>query len=316
MKTSLIRPSRFAAPFLACLLASTAWNQSWGDVLNIGGGLLRIGIGPTKVGKSLVADMQQRGKAIELGRVTEALDGQYTSAFTRTHKFDVIARTDLVDTLDEGDLPSTTVVDPKTAAKMGKVKGLQYIVVISVDGFLDERTEMTALGITSIKRRVQLSCVAKIYDCSTASTLASPNFQSELVDTTDVNKGVSGDKGERLDTLMVDIARQTAEKAALCVADVLLPAKIMLVDGATFTINRGEGLGMKVEEVWDLYGPAKDVADPDTGKIIKIKGKKIGSVKITTVDAETSQGELVAPAGGTVPVGSVLSRPPSSSAKQ
>ena len=317
MRRSLSKTSRFAVPFLACLLASTAWDQSWGESISIGAGLLRIGIGPTKVGKSLVADMQQRGKTMEMGRVTEALDGQYTSAFTRTHKFDVIARTDLQTILDDEQGLPGSVVDPATAAKKGKIKGLQYMVVISVDSFLDERTALdaAAAGITRIKRRVQLSCVASIFDCSTGSTLESPNFQSELVDTTDVIKGVSGDKGERLDDLMVKIARQTAEMAALRVADVLLPAKVLLVDGATFTINRGEGLGMRVDDVWDLYGPTKDVADPDNGKLIKIKGRKIGSVKITTVDAETSQGELVGSAGGTVSVGCVLTRP-ASPAKQ
>ena len=313
MKTSLIRTSRFAAPFLACLLAGTAWDQSRGD-------LLRIGIGPTKVGKSLAADMQRRGKTIEMGRVTEALDGQYTSAFTKTHKFEVIARTDLQTILDEEQgLPAGSVVDPATAAQKGKIKGLQYMVVISVDGFLDERTELdaAAAGLKSIKgRRVQLSCVANIFDCSTGAALESPNFQSEVRDTTDVRNSESDNQGERLDELMVKIARQTAEKAALRVADVLFPAKVMLVDGTTLTINRGEDLGLKVDDVWDLYGPAKEVADPDTGKLTKIKGKKIGSVKITTVDAETSQGELVGAAGVEVPVGCVLTRPLASSARR
>jgi len=306
MKTSFLKTWRFTVPLLVCLLTSAASGQT-----PTPGQKLRIGIGATKVGKSLVEDMQRRGKTIEMGRVTEALDAQYTSAFTRTGKFDVIARSELTNVLEETQLPGT-IVDPATAAKKGKIKGLQYTVVISVDSFLDEATklDMPALGIQSIKRRLQLSCVANIYDCSTGSVLESPNFQSELVDTTDVVKDESGNKGERLDDVMVKMARQTAELAAVRVADVLLPAKILRVgaDGKTVTINRGNGLGMRVGDVWEVYGPTEEILDPDTGEKIKTKGPKLGLVKITTADPKSSQGEVISGSG--IQALSVLSRPP------
>ena len=297
---------------VACILAGTAWDKTAAQPL-------RLGIGPTKIGKSLAEDMQRRGKTIEMGRVTEALDGQFTSAFVGIGKFTVIARTDLQTLLDrEQGLPAGAVVDPETAAKSGKIKGLQNMVVISVDSFLDEQTKMSspALGVESIKRRLQLSCVANIYDCSTGEISASPNFQSELVDTTDVLQSESGNKGDRLDELMVKVARLAAEKAAHRVTDVLYPAKIMDVEGATLTINRGESLGIKTEQMWDLYGPSKEVRDPDTGKVKKIKGKKIGSVRIKSVDADSAQGELVGPAASPVAVGCVLTLPTEASPKQ
>ena len=306
MKFSFVKSSRIAAPLLACVLAGAGIEQTSAQ-------LLRLGIGPTKVGKSLADDMQRRGKTIEMGRVTEALDGQFTSAFVGTAKFEVIARTDLQSLLDrEQGLPVGTVVDPETAAQSGKIKGLEDMVVISVDSFLDSMDKLDATsgyGVQVLKRRVQLSCVAKIYDCSTGKVLASPTFQREKTFPVPIQKNETS-SGERTDELLIKMAREMAELMANRTVDILLPAKIVDIDadGKTLTINRGDGGGMKAGQVWDLYGPTKEVPDPDTGKKMKIKGKKLGQVRITTVDAETSQGELIAGAG--VQVFSVLTRPP------
>ena len=58
-------------------------------------------------------------------------------------------------------------------------------------------------------------------------------------------------------------------------------------------------------------GPTQEDTDPDTGKVIKTKGDRIGTVRITTVDAESSQGELIELVPGTAAAkGCVLSRPP------
>ena len=294
---------------LVALLAGAPWNHSSAD-------LLRVGIGPTKVGKSLTDDMQRRGKTTEMGRVTEALDAQFTSAFTQTRKFEVIARTDLQTLLDrEQGLPVGTVIDPETAAATGKIKGLQYMVIISVDSFLDttEKLDVTAnLGVRMIKRRVQLSCVATINDCSTGKLLDAPTFQFEKTFPVPIQQNETS-SGERTDELLIKIVREMAESMANRVVDVLLPPKILRVgaNGKTLTINRGDGGGMKVDDSWELYGPTQEDTDPDTGKVIKTKGDRIGTVRITTVDAESSQGELIELVPGTAAAkGCVLSRPP------
>lgn len=298
MTTHLTSTSTWLAALLVGVVATTTLAQP-----------LRVGIGPTKVGKSLADDMKARGKMIEMGRVTEALDSHFTSAFTQTRKFEIVARTDLQDLVDrELGLPAGTVVDPETAAQSGKIKGLQDMVVISIDSFLDSRDvlDSPSLGIRSVKRRIQLSCQAKIYDCSSGTVLDALNVQHQLVDTIDIGKNEST-SGERLDELMPKMAREMAEMIANRVVDVLYPLKVLDVDGKTVTLNRGDGAGLQAGQLWDVYGPGKVIVDEDTGKKIRTKGKKLGQVRITTVDPESAQGEIVS--GTDVVAKSVLSRP-------
>jgi hypothetical protein len=62
-----------------------------------------------------------------------------------------------------------------------------------------------------------------------------------------------------------------------------------------------------VGEVWTVYGPSRSITDPDTGTVIKRKGKLLGRIKITTVDPDSSQGEIIEGEG--IAVGAILNRP-------
>jgi hypothetical protein len=106
---------------------------------------------------------------------------------------------------------------------------------------------------------------------------------------------------------MPALAREMAEKVALRVVDVAFPVKVIDVEEKTVTLNRGDGGGIKVGEVWSVFGPAKSITDPDTGAVIKRKGRLMGKIKITSVDADSSQGDVVEGEG--IAVGAILSRP-------
>jgi hypothetical protein len=72
---------------------------------------------------------------------------------------------------------------------------------------------------------------------------------------------------------------------------VLFPAKIIDVDNTTITINRGEGFFAQ-GDVITLFSPGKTVTDPDTGEKITIKGRAIGTARITFVEPTNAQAEL------------------------
>lgn len=183
----------------------------------------RVGIGPTAVGKSLAEDLQARGQTIALGRVTETLDRHLAGCLLQNRQFEGVTRAGLRDLVNRQlGLPAGTVLDPEAAAQSGHLKGLQQMVVISVDSFLDSREvlDSPSLGMRSFKRRLQMSCQAKIFDCASGQILDAPVVRHELVDTTDAARNESA-SGERLDELLPQMGREMAERIAPRVIEVL-----------------------------------------------------------------------------------------------
>jgi len=286
-----------AALGLLCALPASAQKK---EVLAIGK------IEPTK---ALAEDMQRKNRTIEMRRVIEAMDSHLISALAQTRKFTLVGRSDLADLLKEQDLGDSGIVDAESAAEKGKVKGAKFRLVTTVDSFLEENVEQVfaATGRKGTKRRFQLSAQAKVYDASTGELLEAPNVQIEKVDTIIVNDGGPVSDAKRTDDLMPALAREMAEKVAHRVVDVAFPVKVIDVEDKTVTLNRGDGGGIKAGEVWTVFGPSRNITDPDTGAVIKRKGRLIGKIKIVSVDPDSSQGEIVE--GDGIGVGAILNRP-------
>ena len=267
-----------------------------------------LAIGKIEPTKALAEDMQRKNRTIEMRRVIEAMDSHLISALAQTRKFTLVGRSDLADLLKEQDLGDSGIVDAESAAEKGKVKGAKFRLVTTVDSFLEENVEQVFAGTgrKGTKRRFQLSAQAKVYDASTGELLEAPNVQIEKVDAI-INDGAQVSDAKRTDDLMPALAREMAEKVALRVVDVAFPVKVIDVEEKTVTLNRGDGGGIKAGEVWTVFGPSRNITDPDTGAVIKRKGRLMGKIKITSVDADSSQGEIVEGEG--IAVGAILNRP-------
>lgn len=267
-----------------------------------------LAVGKIEPTKALVDDMQRKNRTIEMRRVIEAMDSHLISALAQTRKFTLVGRSDLADLLKEQDLGDSGIIDAGTAAEKGKVKGAKFRLVTTVDSFLEENIEQTfgGTGRKGVKRRFQLSAQAKVYDASTGELLEAPNVQIEKVDAI-INDGAQVTDAKRTDEMMPALAREMAEKVALRVVDVAFPVKVIDIEDKTVTLNRGDGGGVKAGEVWSVFGPSKSITDPDTGAVIKRKGKLVGKIKITSVDPDSSQGEIIEGEG--IAVGAILNRP-------
>jgi curli biogenesis system outer membrane secretion channel CsgG len=255
---------------------------------------------------ALKLDTERKSKTLEMQRVLQSLDGHLISALGSTRKFSIVGRTDLKELQKEVDLAGSGLVDGATAPAPNAVKGAKYTLITSVDGFLDENsTQEFGTGRRGIKRRLQISAQAKIYDTATSELLEAPNIQVEKVDVALVDAGVQTD-GRRNDELMPALAKELAGKIAARTIDVVFPAKVIDKEDKVVTINRGDGMPIQVGETWQVFGPAKVIKDPDSGAEIKRKGKLVGKVRITSVEAAYSQAEIVEDTG--VVVGSILKR--------
>jgi curli biogenesis system outer membrane secretion channel CsgG len=250
-----------------------------------------IAVDKVKASASLTADLSKDNRSIQAARIVEAMDRHLMTAITSSRKFTVVGRQDLKAILDEQDLGQSGIVNEETAAQLGEVKGAKYKLVTVVDHFQEETARATFNEGEKLKRRFQISAQATIYDTSTGEVLDASNIQVEKVDVISVDPGTSNRTGGRTDELMPLLTRELAEKTTARLIDVLFPAKIIDVDNTTITINRGEGFFAQ-GDVITLFSPGKTVTDPDTGEKITIKGRAIGTARITFVEPTNAQAEL------------------------
>ncbi|MBF0516584.1 MAG: penicillin-binding protein activator LpoB [Nitrospirae bacterium] len=74
------------------------------------------------------------------------LQDMLASELVSTHSFSVLERKELDAVLGEQDLGTSGRIDPATKAKIGKIKGAQYLIAATVSAF-EENTEGTGAGI-------------------------------------------------------------------------------------------------------------------------------------------------------------------------
>jgi curli biogenesis system outer membrane secretion channel CsgG len=248
-----------------------------------------------------LAEATKPDKKIELNRIVESLDSQLIDRVNATRKFDVVGRSDLNDVLKEQDLGASGNVDPKTAAKAGQLAGAKYLLVATVDDFQDyvETATFEGTGRSATKRVFRFSIVGKIYDSSTGKLLESANFQTgnDAFKQIQEERNYSVKDGELSDEMMVAVSRTLAEKIANHVADVIFPAKVLLKRDTEVTINRGEGAGVAVGDVFNAFALGDEMIDPDTKESLGREEVKVGKVKISEVDPKFSKADVLEDTG-------------------
>ena len=266
---------------------------------------MTIAISSVKVTPSLAKEIASRNQSNDLGRVRESLDGQLNAAFSNSGKFDVIARSDLGDLKEEQDLSRSGVVDENdpNRARSGAVAGAKFIVVTSIDNFQSvvQSSNFEGVGTAATRQQVTLSAVVKIYDSSTGKVLHTASMTSEGASAVNNPAYVNSQRGGSLtDSAVADRAKDLSSKVVAQVTDWLLPARIISVsktNAGEVTINRGEGSGIKVGEVWEVFGTGEDMVDPDTGESLGKSETRIGEIVIERITPKFSIGRVKDGAG-------------------
>ena len=260
-------------------------------------GLKKIGISDVKPTPAIVESVKKAGRANSLDRVVQALDSQLIDRVQSTRKFEVIARSDLASILKDADVTGGAF----------KVNGVDYLLVTSIDDFQDfeETATFAALGKTATRRVVRFSAVGKIYESETGKLIESTNFQ---ISTRDSNENIDSAKnGELSDALLLDITRGMADKIANRVADVIFPAKIISRIDKQVTLNRGDGTGIAIGQLWQVFALGEELVDPDTGVSLGREELPVGKIRVTRVNPKTATADIVEDAG--IDKGAIV-RPP------
>ncbi len=256
---------------------------------------------------ALAQSTDRAGRKLEMERLIQSLDGQLIDRLNATRKFEIVARSDIKDLIGEQEFSASGNVNAgdKAAAQQFKIAGAKYLLITSLDDFQDvtERAEFVSTGKAATKRVLRASAVGKIYDATTGRLLESANFQTSVKQVEEV-RDFSKKTGELNEELIVTLSRQVAEKIACRVMDVIFPAKVLAKTDKQITINRGDGSGIAVGQVWNVFVVGKELIDPDTKESLGREEVQMGAARVTAVLPKTSRAELTEDRG--VEVGAVV----------
>jgi len=257
-------------------------------------------------------------------------------------KYSLIERNALDKVLTEQNFSNSDRADVTTAAKIGRVLGVDAVVLGSVTQFGRDDKNTTVgggglggltskFGIGGAQKRdakAAVAVTARMVDTSTGEILAAVTGtgESKRSGTSLVGAGGShGDAGGGAydmtsknfgDTILGEAVHQAVNSmaeqldtktGAIPTRKVEISGLVADVSGITLIFNVGSKAGVKVGDTLEISRPVKSIKDPSTGKVLKTISEKIGNAAVTEVDEQSATATFQG--ADTVKVGDMVKNP-------
>ena len=243
--------------------------------------------------------------------------------------YTVVERKQIEKILAEQNFGASGRVDATTAARIGKILGVDTLIMGSINTFgRDDSSKSKAgaggvrlpggipgLGGMKVNREKAKAVVGvnfRMVNTTTAEIFYAGDARGESKrESTSVSGGgIIGDAvgagnqemtssnfastiiGEAVYDAVGKLSAQLESKASsLPVVEMKVEGTIADVAGSMVVLNVGKNAGLKVGDKLNVERPIKEVKDPDTGKVLRVLSDKIGEVVITEVDDVSAVGK-------------------------
>jgi curli biogenesis system outer membrane secretion channel CsgG len=240
--------------------------------------------------------------------------------------YSVIERKELERILSEQNFSNSDRADANTAARIGKVLGVDAIVVGSITQFGRDDKKNTVGGLGSITGRFGVGGVqktkstavvqitARLINTSTAEIMASVTAKNEssregtgIVGSGGTAGTIAGGVmdmqsknfadtvlGEATTKTVAELAKQLEAKAGS------MPVNMVMITGlvadaspdGTIVINVGSKAGVKVGDRLSVKRKVREIRDPATGRVIRQVEDAVGDLTVTEVDELSAVGKF------------------------
>lgn len=219
------------------------------------------------------------------------------TALVKSGKYRVMERTAIKKILAEQNLGAQGRVTQQSAAKIGKLLGVELAIIGAVTEYGVKRSSvggsvrtnklfLKSLGVK--KSTVSVGIDLRFVNTTTGEILAAENIRKEKkkaglkVGTTAFRFRNQND----FDKSLIGKVTRTAIKDILKKIDhqmVAIPwrAKIISAKGSLVYINSGSNAGVRIGDVFAVYSKGKELIDPDTGISLGAEEERIGTISIT-----------------------------------
>jgi curli biogenesis system outer membrane secretion channel CsgG len=238
-------------------------------------------------------------------------------------KYSVIERTALDKILGEQNFSNSDRADSTTAAKIGRILGVDAIIIgtitqfgrddqhtnVGAGGFGGYGSKLGLGGVSTHKAKAVVGVTARLINTSTGEIMAAVTGTGESTrsGTSLLGAGAGGGSGggagldmgssnfsqtilgEAVGKAVTDTATQLDSAAGnLPTVKIVVSGLVADATGNTLIINVGSKGGVKVGDVLEVSRPVRTVKDPTTGKVLKTIADKIGDATVTQVDEDSA----------------------------
>ncbi|MDR2137786.1 MAG: CsgG/HfaB family protein, partial [Synergistaceae bacterium] len=242
--------------------------------------VLRLGV-MTFVSKADGVSNQQAGAITDV--VTRHLAGSKTIAILERERLGAIGR--------EHKFNMSGLVDTNMAVELGKLAGLQYMLLGTVTGFRNETSESFSSKYDSWTRKVRVTLDARVVDVTTGEVVLSMSESRSAEKTNSRRKDKHGTRGSSGYPDSAGVSASAIEMAASRLASRLRnelgeQPYIIAKNGGKVHISLGVNQGVKNGNQYLVYAEGSEVRDPVDGTVIDR-----GKIPIAIVEVSKPQGD-------------------------
>ena len=227
------------------------------------------------------------------------LDTEFSANTVLASKFVIVERDKLSLVMKEQGLATTGAINPQTAAKVGALLGVKYIVVGGIDKFAINNTGGVVRGIGGNLQQATATVNIRFIDTTTGERVLAMAGDAEVRKGGGFGFGAVGGRENQW-----GIASETIEKASkAAVAKFVaggyverlataaapaggLEARVVKVDGQRAYINLGAESGITVGDRFDVFSMGEALIDPVTGANLGAEQMQTGTATVTDVQAK------------------------------
>ena len=206
-----------------------------------------------------------------------------TTELVRADRFIMLERQRMAAVLKEQKLGMEMVVDPNTAARVGKMLGAQAVVVGTISKF-GVKTEGKDVGFYKRKTQIaEASVEVRIINTTSGEIIFAESGQAKIQKTVKEIFGAGG-KASYDETLEQDALRKAIQdvigKVILNLGEAPWYTAIADVDGESLIISAGKKSGLDIGAELQVFHLGKEIVDPITGRIIGQKRTRAGTISV------------------------------------
>jgi curli biogenesis system outer membrane secretion channel CsgG len=267
------------------------------------------------------------GSNVDVGRGIADMLVKY---LVKDGTYSVIERKALDKILAEQNFSTSDRANPASAARIGKILGLDAIIIGSITQFGgdDKSTGVGGggggwggFGLGGIKHKKSKAIVAldaRLVDIDTAEILAVADGRGESTRSSTSLMGGGGNwrgfgaggvdfsSSNFQETIIGEAVKAAVEQmsagvigsnAKLQVRQVTVSGLVAFIEGASLVLNVGMKSGLKAGDKLSVERVTREIKDPSTGAVIRRMASQIGTIEVTELDEGSAVARIVSGAG-------------------
>jgi curli biogenesis system outer membrane secretion channel CsgG len=248
-----------------------------------------------------------------------------TNELVKSGQFVVIERSRIDAVLAEQNLGNSGRVEPTTAAQIGRILGVDAVLIGSVTKFSVEGESRDVsvggffgIGGSQSKKTATVQIAGRLVSTATAEILAVAEgagesrknngggsiFGISTSSNSSSDERLLGDAaGQAVTQLATQINSAAPKLSSLRPIAPTVDALVADITGNQVVINKGGSDGFRPGMVLSVERVSKTVKDPATGKVLRVVSQPIGRIQLVEVDPSSSVGKVISGKSGSIRVG-------------